>query len=160
MVADETGGGARVGQVASGEAAGRRVVEPFSRCYPRRSNGDAGGGAFTERTRGGDADDAGRAGDAGERVGEGENARARRAYLVFASQSSSMVFPECATSINMVVAWAHRRRGEAYWEGTIADSTESSRRPLPRAETRARVHAALDDRITRRRCARRGETTQ
>lgn len=113
MVADETGGGARVGRVASGEAAGRRVVEPFSRCYPRRSNGDAGGGAFTERTRGGDADDAGRTGDAGERAGEGEDARARRAYLVFASQSSSMVFPECATSINMVLAWAHWRRGEA-----------------------------------------------
>lgn len=157
----ETGGEARVGQVASGEAVGRRVVEPFSRCYPRRSNVTREGCLHGEDARG----RRGRRGspeEAGESVGGGEDARARRAYLVFDSQSSSMVFPECATSINMALAWPtasswRSATGKEQWLAPRRAADAPSRAPRPaRASTpRSTIESRGDD--VRDAARRRGE---
>ena len=160
MVADGDGRGSegRSGGVGGGGGAPRRgaVFPLLSSSFER----DAGG-VPSRRGRAGETRTTREPGRGGRECGRGRRrSRAPRVPGVrFAVQLDGL--PRVRDEYQHGAGVAHRVVvAKRYWEGTMASTTESCRRSLTRAETRACVHAALDDRITRRRCARRGETTR
>ena len=161
MVADGDGRGSegRSGGVGGGGGAPRRgaVFPLLSSSFER----DAGG-VPSRRGRAGETRTTREPGRGGRECGRGRRRSRARAYLVFDSQSSSMVFPECATSINMALAWPtasswRSATGKEQWLAPRRAADAPSRAPRPaRASTpRSTIESRGDD--VRDAARRRGE---